>query len=337
MILRHSADGLYEIYDIGNNAILAGYQLGQVGTEWQFAGLGGFQTGHTSDMLLRNGASGAFEVYDIGNNNITNAASLGAVGLNWQVAGFGNFSSRGETDMLMRDSNSGAFEIYDIFNNQITGAFSAGAVGLNWRVAGIDSHGTESDLVLRDTNTGALEIYDIRNNQITSAVSLGVVGLDWQVVGFGNFGSQPGAGDMMMRNSNSGEFEVYDISDNQVTSATSLGAAHPFGLALDWQVVGFGPMNGAGTTGMVVRQTSSGFFEVYGIANNQLTTPTMLGQVGVGGFAPLSAMASMGSNAQLVQAMASFGGSSGAADGSNTVLPSADTQQQPLLTMPQHA
>ena len=101
-------------------------------------------------------------------------------------------------------------------------------------------------------------------------------------------------------------------------------------------------MNGAGTTGMVVRQTSSGFFEVYGIANNQLTTPTMLGQVGsdwtVGGFAPLSTMASMGSNARLAQAMASFGGGSGAADGSNPVLPipSADTQQQPLLTTPPH-
>jgi hypothetical protein len=52
MILRHSTDGLYEIYDIGNNAILAGYQLGQVGTDWQFAGLGGFQTSHTTDMLL---------------------------------------------------------------------------------------------------------------------------------------------------------------------------------------------------------------------------------------------------------------------------------------------
>jgi len=34
--------------------------------------------------------------------------------------------------------------------------------------------------------------------------------------------------------------------------------------------------------------------------------------------------------------MASFGGGSGAADGSNTVLPSADTQQQPLLATPQH-
>ena len=96
-------------------------------------------------------------------------------------------------------------------------------------------------------------------------------------------------------------------------------------------------MNGAGTTGMVVRQTGSGVFEVYDIANNQITTPTMLGQVGsdwtVGGFAPLSSMASMGSNSQLVQAMAGFGG--GAADTSNTVPLGAETSQHTFLTAPQ--
>ena len=91
---------------------------------------------------------------------------------------------------------------------------------------------------------------------------------------------------------------------------------------------------------MVVRQTSSGVFEVYDIANNQITTPTMLGQVGsdwtVGGFAPLSAMASMGSNSQLVQAMASFGGGSGAAENLTSAALGAEISQQALLTTPQH-
>src|SRR5207245_10077924 len=97
MILRGSntspaVAGQYEIYDIGNNAILAGYQLGQVGTDWKFAGLGGFFGSDTTDMLLRNSTIGGFEVYDISNNNITNAAFLGTVGLNWEVAGFGDFN-----------------------------------------------------------------------------------------------------------------------------------------------------------------------------------------------------------------------------------------------------
>jgi hypothetical protein len=41
--------------------------------------------------------------------------------------------------------------------------------------------------------------------------------------------------------------------------------------------------------------------------------------------------------AQLVQAMAGFGGGSGAAKNLNAVPLSADTSQQQLLTTPQHA
>jgi len=76
MILRR-ADGIYEIYDIGNNAILAGYELGHVGTDWQFVSLGGFFGSDTSDMLLRSASTGSFEVYDISNNLIANNAFLG--------------------------------------------------------------------------------------------------------------------------------------------------------------------------------------------------------------------------------------------------------------------
>jgi Ca2+-binding RTX toxin-like protein len=59
MILRHGADGLYEIYDIGNNAILAAYRLGQVGTDWAFVTLGGFFGSDTTDMILRNSSTGS--------------------------------------------------------------------------------------------------------------------------------------------------------------------------------------------------------------------------------------------------------------------------------------
>ena len=142
MILRGSntssaVAGQYEIYDIGNNAILAGYSLGQVGTDWAFVTLGGFFGTDTTDMLLRSSTTGGFEIYDIANNNITNAAFLGTVGMNWQVLGFGNFSSMpGETDMLLRNSNTGGLEVSDINNNQITTAASLGQVGLGWQLGG---------------------------------------------------------------------------------------------------------------------------------------------------------------------------------------------------------
>src|SRR4029079_5504299 len=125
MVLRASNTspiaGQYEIYDIGNNAILSGNSLGQIGTDWAFVTLGGFFGSDTTDMLLRNSSTGGFEVYDISNNQITGAAFLGTVGLNSQDTGFGNFSSLGENDMLLRNSGTGAIEVYDIRNNQITG------------------------------------------------------------------------------------------------------------------------------------------------------------------------------------------------------------------------
>src|SRR5947207_12566203 len=70
MILCHDADGLYEIYDIGGNAFLAANFLGQVGTDFQVAGLGRFFGSDTTDMLLRNATTGLFEVYDIANATI---------------------------------------------------------------------------------------------------------------------------------------------------------------------------------------------------------------------------------------------------------------------------
>src|SRR6202007_813357 len=173
--------GQYEIYDIGNNSLLAAYQLGQVGTGWQFSTLGSFFGSDTTDLQLRNSGTGGFEVYDISNNLITNAAFLGAVGLDWDVQGFGNFSGNpsqppvpGETDMILRNTSItglGAFAVYDIRNNQITGFNFMGRVGLTWSVQGFgdfNGDGT-SDMIMRNAFTGELQVYDIANNQFTGS------------------------------------------------------------------------------------------------------------------------------------------------------------------------
>jgi hypothetical protein len=344
MIMRDGSSGGYEIYNIGNNSILAGYGLGRVGLDWQFVGLGGFNGTDTSDMILRNSSTGAFEFYDISNNNITNAALLGTVGLDWKFGGFGDFSSRpGETDMILRNSATAALEVYDISNNSLISAYSMGAVGLDWRIAGFgdfSSNPNETDMIMRNANTGALEVYDIANNALISAYSMGAVGLDWQVAGFGNFSSRGNETDMIMRNSNTGALEVYNIANNSLMSAFSMGA-----VGLDWQVVGFGHFSGnANETDMMMRNTNTGALEIYNIANNALTAAYSAGAVGlnweVGGIAPdaLNGASSGSSDInQLVQAMAGFGSGSGAADSLNAVPLSADTSQQPLLTTPQHA
>jgi hypothetical protein len=352
LIMRHGADGQYYIYDIGGNALLAAYKLGQVGTDWSVSGLGSFQTGDTTDMLLRNNSTGGFEVYDVKNNNITNAAFLGAVGSTWATIGFGDFSSLGETDMLMRTLPSGGLEVYDIKNNQITNAAFLGAIGSNWLTAGISNHGTESDLVERNFSTGGLEIYDINGNAITNAAFLGTVGLDWTTMGFGNF-SGHGTGDMIMRNTKTGGMEVYDIANNQITAAAFIGT-----VGLDWQFAGIAPVHAAGASDLVLRNSNTGAFEVYDIAGNTLVGAASLGAVGldwsVGGLAvdpPEPSAGGMGAmeppelvagsmdaaTAQLVQAMAGFTGDA-AASGVVDLNPAAGgdaLQQQQFLTTPQ--
>ena len=166
---------------------------------------------------------------------------------------------------------------------------------------------------------------------------MGTVGLEWQIIGFGNFSSIPGETDMIMRNSRTGGLEVYDISNNQVTGAAFIGT-----VGLDWLFAGIAPVHGPGASDVVLRNVNTGAFEVYDIANNQLSGAAALGAVGLdwqtGSFATDPPSASMGasdaSTSQLVQAMASFGGGSGAADSLNAAVVGADTSQQTFLTAP---
>jgi hypothetical protein len=146
----------------------------------------------------------------------------------------------------------------------------------------------------------------------------------------------------LMRNVATGGLELYDISNNRVTGSFLLG-----NVGLDWQFAGIGPLNGAGTSDLVLRDVprgigfspTTGGFEVYDITNNQITATNYMGAVGldfqVGGFAA-DPPAGSGSTAQLVQAMAGFGSGS-AVDASNTTPLGADTSQQQFLTTPQHA
>jgi glucose/arabinose dehydrogenase len=240
MILRRGADGMYEIYNIGNNTILAAFTgaafLGTVGMEWQVMGFGNFSSRGESDMILRNSNTGGLQVYDISNNQITGTAFMGTVGLNWQFSGVGNFSGRGTSDMLLRNSNTGGLQVYDINSNQITGTAFIGTIGPEWQFSGVGNFSGvpgESDLLLRNVNTGGLEVYNINNNQLTGAAFLGTVGLDWQFAGIAPIHA-PGASDLVLRNINSGAFEVYDIANNQIVGAAALGS-----VGLDWQLGGF--------------------------------------------------------------------------------------------------
>ena len=122
------------------------------------------------------------------------------------------------------------------------------------------------------------------------------------MAGFGDFSGNANETDMLMRNNNTGAFELYDISNNQITSAAPMGQ-----VGLEWQVVGFGPINGAGASDMLMRNSNTGSFEIYDITNNGITSAAAMGQVGLEWSAAGIAADEGGSpNSQLVQAMASM-------------------------------
>jgi hypothetical protein len=351
MVLRNASNpaATYQIYNLGANRILASNSLAQVGSEWGFVTLGNFNLDDPSDMLLRNSTSGEFRTYDIVDNNVMVSTSLGAVGVNWQIMGFGifgPFGGFGETDMMLRDANTGDLQVYDIFNNEIVDSAFLGTIGLEWQFSGIGNWGSSgtSDLLVRNSNTGDLEVANIIDNEVYDSAFLGTVGLEWQFSGVGNFSSVPDENDLLLRNSNTGELRVYNISNNEITGSEFLGT-----VGLEWQFAGVAPVRDADASDLVLRNANTGAFQVYNIADNQLMGSAPLGAVGVewqlGGFAAIGPgplpvedvppAAMDGSTSQLVQAMASFGGS-GAGESLNAAPFSADTSQQTLLTTPQH-
>jgi hypothetical protein len=193
-------------------------------------------------------------------------------------------------DMIM-DDTSGDYEIYDLGGNTIQAAYAFDQISTSWQVAGLGNFaGTDtSDMLMRDPGNGQLEIYDVSNNNISGPFSIGQVGAPWVVAGFGDFSGHANETDMLMRNGSSGQFEIYDISNNQIAFAGPMGQ-----VGAPWVVAGFGDFSGhAGETGdMLMRNASTGQFEVYDITNNQITSAAGMGQVGlewqVAGFGDFS-------------------------------------------------
>ena len=158
MIMRDANNGNYEIYDFGNNAILAAAPLGQVGLEWQVAGVGAFNASDTSDMILRNGNTGQFR-YLTTSATIPSPKPSAWVKSDWS-GGFGvrRFQlAAGETDMLIRNGG-GNFEILisPTMPSRRLRRWGKWVSNGRSRALAISRRGpNESDMLMRNNNTGA--------------------------------------------------------------------------------------------------------------------------------------------------------------------------------------
>ena len=139
MILRHTvADGQYEIYDIGNNALLAALPVGPGRDRLEVRRPRRFlrQRHHRHAVAQRAAPAASRSTTSATTSSPTPPSSARSawIGRSWVSA---ISRSLGETDMMLRNVNTGGVEVYDISNNQITSAAFMGTVGLNWQFSGV--------------------------------------------------------------------------------------------------------------------------------------------------------------------------------------------------------
>jgi hypothetical protein len=219
---------------------------------------------------------------------------------------------------------------------------SVAPVGNNFQVKGFGnfSGSPETQMIMQDNtndaSAGQLELYTYQSSTTSlSGINVGKVGNNLSIVGcadlLGNGMTQ------MVMQQNNGNFWLYSYNaGTNSLSGTLVGA-----IGSNFHVVGFGPLGTAGQDEMLM-QDAAGNFEVHQYnASLSAFVGNPMGAVGapwvVDGIAADPASGAGTSTAQLVQAMAGFGGSSSAADGVDAGLVSSDTSQQSFLTTPQHA
>jgi hypothetical protein len=311
-----------------------------------------------------------FFVYNISGNVVTGSKSLGSIGQPWQVAGFGYFvrSDFGQADMMMSGvvtPGQVTYRLYDTENNQFVSGGVVAVVGDNFKTAGFGTYVTPDSfaglMVLKDSTSPTMLAYAFRNGALVNLPAqqnFASIGSDWTVVGFGNFSSQFPLG-MITRYSGTNpalqnEFLIYDIvqtfdQNNTPIYTAALSNANvgfgpgvliaPNNVGSNAVLAGFAPISSSSErmpADMVLRDTNTGKFYVYDIRNDAVTFSGELPNLSSLPIAMTSTVGGIAADfsAQLAQAVAGFGGGSGAAESLNATPLGADASQQQFLTTP---
>ena len=223
-------------------------------------------------------------------------ASLGGAATNAVVTEVSGINNAGEVVGFYGDGQNGATYsfVYDTEGSDAGTYYTFSFPSSNDTVAaGINDHGDivghtvdyidgsyqtngfmASDpppsMMMRNINSGAFEIYNVSNNQLGSPAALRTVGLDWQVAGYGDFSGKTNESGMLLQNTDTGAFEIYHISDDKLIGPVALNSLNMLGL--DWQAAGVGDFSGnVNETDVLLRNTTSGAFEIYDINGDKLT------------------------------------------------------------------
>lgn len=164
-------------------------QIGSLGPEWQFEGVGdyagdgktGFLTWDTSQ------SSPSYGTIVIGEDVAGSAQYIPVGGLDpsvWQFEGSGDFLGHGQADFLIwdgksSDPNYGALVVGEVVN-RTTQYTQIGSIGPEWNLLGVGDYDgrSPSEFLMRNENSGVLAIGTVSGGT-AGYTPVGGVGPEW--------------------------------------------------------------------------------------------------------------------------------------------------------------
>lgn len=180
--LIENANGAVVVGDLTNGHI-SYTQVGALGPEWTFKGVGDFLQ-HGDDQFLIENANGAVVVGEVvgGQANYTPIAALGS---EWSFRGVGDFLGDGRSDFLIQNT-AGAVVVGEVAGGQ-THFTQVAALGPEWTFVGAgDVFGDGRTGFLLESATGAVVFGEVVNGQ-AAYTQLGALGPEWTFKGVADY------------------------------------------------------------------------------------------------------------------------------------------------------
>jgi len=165
------------------NSVATYTQIGAVGPNWQFKGVGNYLGDGNTGFLMEDQNSGAVVVgEDVGGG--AQYTAVGGLGPEWQFEGSGDLLGHGQDDFLIWDGSPSSPIYGSLVVGEVAGGTAQytliGAVGAEWQFLGVGDYDgqSNSEFIMHSTNSGALVIGTIANGT-ASYSAVGGVGSEW--------------------------------------------------------------------------------------------------------------------------------------------------------------
>ncbi|HEX3881554.1 MAG TPA: hypothetical protein VHW66_02745 [Stellaceae bacterium] len=214
-------------------------QVGGVGPEWQFEGVGALTGGNSADFLIWDGSNSnpGFGALVVGAvvGGATQYTQIGAIGPEWQFEGVGGFLNNGSTDFLLWDTDSSSQSYGAVVVGQdVGGAAQYTAVGgldpTAWQFEGTGDllDDGKNSFLIRNVSSGELVVGEV-DGGTAHYTGVAGVGPEWQFLGVGNYdGASPA------------EFLIFNANGDSPNGSLFVGTISG-GATTYQQVGGVGP------------------------------------------------------------------------------------------------